>query len=297
MTIKSSIPSQPILRYNNLKTPVAPNWCPGCGDFGIWTAFKMACQEKGWNNTNTVISAGIGCHGHIVNFVRINAFEGLHGRALPIATGIKMANKKLNVIVFSGDGDCLAEGGNHFIHSCRRNHNVTLMLHDNAVYGLTTGQTSPASPRGFKSKSTPDGSFEDPLHPTMLAITAGATFVARAYASNIEHLKNIMVEATEHNGFSVVDILQPCVTFNKEYTANFYNENIYYLDKDHDPSNKLAALAKSMEWGAKSIPVGVIYKAKDSLSYEDQVKHITDKTLIQQGPTKRDITSLLEMNI
>jgi 2-oxoglutarate ferredoxin oxidoreductase subunit beta len=146
----------------------------------------------------------------MLNYVKLCGFEGLHGRPIPVACGIKMANHNLNVVVFTGDGDCLAEGGNHLVHAARRNHNITVMLHDNAVYGLTTGQASPRSPTGYKSKSTPEGSVDEPTNPLALAIVSGATWVAREYASNIAKLSELMIEAVEHRGFSLLDILQPC---------------------------------------------------------------------------------------
>src|SRR3989344_4710470 len=164
----------------DLTTLCSPNWCPGCGNFTIWAAFKNACVKKGWDNTNSVLVAGIGCHGHILNFTKITSVEGLHGRAIPVATGIKMVNNNLNVFVFTGDGDCLAEGGNHFIHACRRNHNLTIIIHNNALYSLTTGQACPTTPLGEKTKSTPFGNLDNPLNPVALAIVSGATFVARA---------------------------------------------------------------------------------------------------------------------
>lgn len=278
--------------YNSLKTPNTPNWCPGCGDFGIWMAFKQAAAEKGWDNTNTVLTAGIGCHGHIINFVKIVSFEGLHGRALPAASGMKIANHDLNVFVFTGDGDCLAEGGNHFIHTARRNHNLTVILHDNAIYGLTTGQTSPRSPKGYVSKSTPDGSFEEPLNPLAMAIAAGATFVARGYAGDIEYLSKLMIEANDHQGFAIIDVLQPCVTFNKEYSHFFYQKNIHFLDEKHDVTNRVAAYEKSLEWGIGKIPVGVFYKVRMP-TYEEQIPQIKHTPLIKQELKKRDITSLM----
>ncbi|MFZ5424586.1 MAG: thiamine pyrophosphate-dependent enzyme [Patescibacteria group bacterium] len=277
----------------NLKTPNKPNWCPGCGDLAIWTAFKNAAAEKDWNNHNTAFVAGVGCHGHMVNFVRLTALEGLHGRALPVASGLKMANSDLNVFVFSGDGDGLAEGGNHFLHTARRNHDLTMLLHDNAVYGLTTGQTSPRSPKGYISKSTPDGSFEEPLHPLTLAIAVGASFVARAYSGDIEYLTKLIIEANEHKGFALIDILQPCVTFNKMYSHIFYQRNTYYLDENYDFTNKMAALEKSMEWEENRIPLGVFYKV-DAPSYESQIPQIKDTALVKQNMSKRDISELLE---
>jgi len=283
------------MNSTDYNTPHAPNWCPGCGDFGIWTAFKAAAAKQAWDNTNTAITAGIGCHGHIVNFVKLTSFEGLHGRALPVASGIKMANPDLNVIAFTGDGDSLAEGGNHFMHAARRNQNITVILHDNAVYGLTTGQTSPASPEGYKSKSTPEGNIDHPIHPLSLAITAGATFAARGYAANIPQITDLIIQAVNHNGFSIVDILQPCVTWNKIYTHTWYSQNIYLLDESYDPTDKVAALLKSMEWGEKQIPLGVIYQSNIP-SCEDQLQaYQTDPTPVIKRPVvKRDISDLFD---
>ena len=274
--------------FNTLKTPNTPNWCPGCGDFGIWTAFKQAAEKENWNVENTVLVAGIGCHGHMINFVMLPSFEGLHGRAYPAASGIKMANPNLNVFVITGDGDSLAEGGNHFIHTARRNHNLTVILHDNAVYGLTTGQTSPSSPKGYKSKSTPAGSFEDPLHPLTLAIAAGATFVARAYSGDIDYLQDLIIEANKHKGFALIDVLQPCVTFNDQYSHFFYQKNIYFLGDDHNVTDKKAAFEKSLEWDLGKIPVGIFYKVEQP-TYE---KHLPKIEL--QGQQKRDVGELLQ---
>jgi 2-oxoglutarate/2-oxoacid ferredoxin oxidoreductase subunit beta len=287
-----------------------PNWCPGCGDFAIWTAFKNASAKQGWDNTNTVVAAGIGCHGHIVNFLEITAFEGLHGRALPVASGIKMANHKLNVFVFTGDGDSFSEGGNHLIHTARRNHDITVILHDNAIYGLTTGQTSSVSPIGFKSKSSPQGNIDEPLHPLTLAITAGATFAARAYSGDIDYLEELIIKANEHKGFSIIEILQPCVTFNKEYSHYFFQNNIYKLDESYDPTNRAAAIAKSMEWPVpgspeqerkeKQIPIGIFLYLnhsehfKEDGAYEDHLKQLKDKALVENGPEKRDISELFK---
>lgn len=277
---------------DNFKTPNKLNWCPGCGNFAIWEAFQQAAEEEGWDNSNTVFTAGIGCHGHMANFVKLNAFEGLHGRPIPVASGVKMANSDLNVFVFSGDGDCLSEGGNHFIHAARRNHDITVVLHDNAVYGLTTGQTSPRSPRGYKSKSTPDGVFEEPIHPLNLALASGATFLARVYSGDIEQMREILIQANNHKGFAVVNVLQPCVTFNHMYTHYFYQENIYALPDTYDYTDKEAAFAKTLEWDLKKIPTGIFYKVKQP-SYEQQIKQIQKKPLVKQGVVKRDISKLM----
>ncbi len=284
----------------NLQTPNIPNWCPGCGDFGIWAAFKQACVAQGWDDTNTCIVAGIGCHGHIVNFVKISAVEGLHGRPIPVASGIKFANHRLNVVVFTGDGDCLAEGGNHFVHAARRNQDLMVVIHDNAIYGLTTGQTSPASPKDFKSKSTPAGNPDEPIHPLALAIAAGATFVARGYAGDIPSLSELMVKAAEHKGFAVVDVLQPCVTFNKLYTHLFFQQHIYRLGDDYDRTDKGKAFTKALEWaspdakpGDKQIPLGIFYQVEQP-TQESYFPTIKDKPLVEQLPTKRDVGELMK---
>ncbi|MCB9798303.1 2-oxoacid ferredoxin oxidoreductase [Candidatus Nomurabacteria bacterium] len=287
------IQSKKVLTSSKLSTPNPCNWCPGCGDFGIWSAFRGACIEQKWDNTNTALVAGIGCHGHIVNFVKITAFEGLHGRAIPVASGVKMANHRLNVFVFTGDGDCLSEGGNHFVHAARRNQNITIILHDNALYALTTGQASPRTPLGQKTKSTPQGNIDDPLHPLRLALASGATFLAREYAGNVESLKDIMVKANAHKGFSVIQVLQPCVTFNKLYTHRFYQENTYQLPKTYDSTDKVAAYEKTLEWDFKKIPVGILYQEQREC-YEDKFPQIHKTPLIKKPLRKRSMTKLFK---
>jgi 2-oxoglutarate ferredoxin oxidoreductase subunit beta len=275
----------------DLSTGCNPTWCPGCGDIAIWAAFKNACVAKGWDDTNTTLTAGIGCHGHMLNYVKITSVEGLHGRAIPMATGIKMANSKLNVFVFTGDGDSLAEGGNHFVNACRRNHDITVILHDNAIYGLTTGQTSPRSPHGFKSKSTPFGNLDEPISPVTLAIASGATFVAREYASHIPQLAELFAKANDHKGIAIIDVLQPCVTWNDLYDHNYYQANTYSLPESHDKTNITAAFEKSLEWGEKKIPLGIFYQVERP-SYEDQIPQIAEKTLAETPPTKKDLSEV-----
>ncbi len=274
-----------------MASPQTPTWCPGCGDFGIWTAFKDAAEQEKWSNKNTVVVAGVGCHGHIVNFINLSSFEGLHGRALPVASGIAMTNHKLNIVVFTGDGDSLAEGGNHFAHAARRNHDMLVVLHDNAVYGLTTGQTSPRSPKGYQSKSTPKGNIDEPLHPLRMALAAGATFVARAYAGDVPRLKELMIEGAKHKGFAIIQVLQPCVTFNKQYTHIFFQKNIYELPKEFDRTDRTAAFAKTLEWGEKQIPVGIFYEVKTP-THEDQLPVLQKKTLVAQSADKRNLKAL-----
>lgn len=279
-----------------LTSPVACNWCTGCGNYGIWSAFKKAAVTAGWDNSNTALVAGIGCHGHIANFLKLSAFEGLHGRAIPVASGLKLTNHNLNVFVFTGDGDGLAEGGNHFIHAARRNQDLTIVLHDNALYGLTTGQTSPRSPRGYKSKSTPFGNIEEPFKPLQLALTAGATFLARAYTADTDALADLMMKANAHPGLAVIDVLQPCVTFNQVYTHAFYLANTYKLGDDYDPSDKNVAFEKTAEWGLNKIPLGILYQSKEP-TYEEQVPQIKNKTLVQLGTPKRDLKKVFEKYI
>lgn len=277
----------------DLTTACSPTWCPGCGNIAIWAAFKNAAVTNDWNDTNTALTAGIGCHGHMLNYVKITSVEGLHGRAIPVATGIKMANKRLNVFVFTGDGDSLAEGGNHFINACRRNHDITVILHDNAIYGLTTGQTSPRSPHGFKSKSTPLGNLDEPLNPISLAIASGATFVAREYASNIPQLSDLIAKANSHKGIAIVDVLQPCVSFNDLYSHEFYQKNTYRLSKDYDFTSQAKAFEKSLEWGEKQIPLGIFYQVERP-SYEDQIPQIAEKILVDSPPTKKDLLEIFK---
>lgn len=277
----------------DLSTKCPPTWCPGCGNFGTWAAFKNASVKQNWDNTNAVMVAGIGCHGNITNFTKITSFEGLHGRAIPVAIGIKLANNNLNVFVFTGDGDCLGEGGNHLIHACRRNHDLTIVLHDNALYGLTTGQTSPASQHGYKSKSTPQGNPDYPFSPLALAIASGATFVARGFAGDLPGLTELIIRANEHKGFSFIDVMQPCITFNKECTFPFFQQNTYQLGSDHDITNKEAAFAKSLEWGEKQIPLGIFYQVEKP-SYEETISQISKQPLIKNNPTRKDLSDLFE---
>mgnify|MGYP001582506536 FL=1 len=187
----------------------------------------------------------------------------------------------------------MAEGGNHLIHASRRNQDITVILHDNAIYGLTTGQTSPRSSHGYKSKSTPLGNIDQPLNPLALAIAAGATFVARVYSGDLPRLTEMLVKANKHKGFAVVQVLQPCVTFNKEYSHIFFQENIYQLDEKHNIKDKRAAFAKTLEWGIKQIPVGVFYEASEP-TCEEQTLQIKDKTLVEMPIKKRDIDELLK---
>lgn len=274
-------------------TPCQPTWCPGCGDFGIWSALKKAVIRMGWTPADFVAVYGVGCHGHMVNFLKSYAIETLHGRPIPVAEGIKLANHSLPVLVIAGDGDTLGEGTNHLIHAARRNINVTMIMHDNQVYGLTTGQTAPTSPRGFKTKSTPTGVIEDPVNPLALTIAAGATFVARGFAGDIPSLTELMVAAMTHKGFSFLDVFQPCVTFNHVNTYQWYREHTYMLPPEYAANDRSEAFSKSQEWTDK-VPMGIFYR-EEKPTYESQIPQIAAHTLINLPfPSKEAVDTLFE---
>jgi 2-oxoglutarate ferredoxin oxidoreductase subunit beta len=257
------------LTAEGYNTGFLPTWCPGCGDFGIWKSLQGAFAKLGIGPDDGLVVYGVGCHGNMYDWMKMYGFVGLHGRALPVAQGAKIANHKLPVVVVSGDGDCLGEGGNHFIHAAKRNPDLTVIIHDNQVYGLTTGQASPTAKLGFKTKSTPDGVTDEPINPLALALVSGATFVARGFAGDMPGLTELMAQAISHKGFSVLDVLQPCVTFNKVYTYQWFRQRIYKLsDAGYQPIDKFRALERSTEWGDK-IPIGVLY-AENKPTSEDR---------------------------
>lgn len=247
----------------NLDTKAKNTWCPGCGNFVILSAAKQAINElieEGEKAENIVIASGIGCHAKIVDYINTNSFYSIHGRVPPTISGMKIANPDLNVMGFAGDGDAYAEGISHLIFAAKRNIDITMLIHNNRIYGLTTGQFSPTTPEGRKTKSTPKGSFEYPLNPIKLMISSGATFVARTSSFEINHLKETIKEAVKHKGFSIVDILEPCITFFD--STKYLKENIYKME-GHDPTNQKEALKRGNEWNYTAegkIPIGLFYK-------------------------------------
>lgn len=282
-----------MLSANDYNSGRKPTWCPGCGDFGIWAALKNAFVELSLGPSDMVIVYGIGCHGNMYDTMKANNFEGLHGRPLPLASGIKMANHKLPVFAISGDGDALGEGGNHFLHACRRNHDITYIVHDNQVYGLTTGQASPTSPRGFKTKASPEGSIDYPLNPLTLALSAGAGFVARGFAGDIPFLTELIKRAYNHKGFSVLDVLQPCVTFNHVNTYQFYRQYGYKLEHIYGPHDKVKAFEKALEWETTGkIPIGVFYE-EEKATHEDGMEQVKEKALVEQNFNPDAISKLI----
>lgn len=252
---------------NNKFVTTETAWCPGCGNFSIISCLSSVLNDLELLPSQVVLVGGIGQAAKTNQYVTTNGFSGLHGRALPAAVGIKLANSSLTVIVDTGDGDSYGEGGNHFLHNIRRNADITHFVHDNQIYGLTKGQTSPTSDscdiehRGACNMNVP-------FNPMLIAIAAGATFVARAFSGNPEHLAKMMKAAIAHKGYALVDILQPCVSFNKVNTYAYYKERVYELDEAYDSADKLKALEKSMEGGAK-IPIGILYEQSGE-SYEDK---------------------------
>jgi 2-oxoglutarate ferredoxin oxidoreductase subunit beta len=236
-------------------------WCPGCGNFSILDCLKTALEELGKDPYEVLMVAGIGQAAKLPQYISANSFCGLHGRSLPAAVAAKIANEKLTVIVDTGDGDSYGEGGNHFLHNIRRNVNITHFVHDNQIYGLTRGQASPTSVEGIVTDVQVKGNTTTPLNPVLVAIATGAGFVARAFSGHKDHLVEIMKQAIEYDGYAIVDILQPCVSFNKVNTFAYYNQRVYELDSSYDRTDKLNALGKAMEFGDK-IPIGVLYQEK-----------------------------------
>lgn len=276
----------------DFKTAFMPNWCPGCGDFGIWGAIKNALVEKGWGPTDFCMVYGIGCHGHMVNFLKSYAIETLHGRPIPVAQGIRLANHLLPVVIVSGDGDTFGEGTNHLVHIARRNVQATMIVHDNQVYGLTAGQTAPTAQKGFKTKSTPQGVIEEAVNPIAIALAGGATFVARGFAGDIPGLTKLIVQGFNHKGFAFIDVFQPCVTFNHVNTYQWYREHIYSLGLDHDATNRVKAFEKSLEWGPK-VPIGLFYKVEKP-TYEEQTPQLTSIPLVEQPLKPMNMNTFME---
>ena len=265
------------------RTNIWTDWCPGCGNYGIITAQTMALAELGLDSTQVVIVSGIGCSGKTPHFINANGVHTLHGRAIPFAMGIKMANPNLTVIVNGGDGDIMGIGMGHFVALGRRNFDIVVILHNNGVYGLTKGQASPTLPRGIKTKALTKPNIQDAVNPIAIALASGYTFVARSYAFKIQHLKEIIKKAIQHKGSAFIDILQPCVVYNNIYTKDYYEDRIYILDKDpswnpivreldeKEVTKKIEqAWKKSLEWEDR-IPIGIFYQNPHVSTYEERI--------------------------
>ena len=259
-----------------LKGKVDPDWCPGCGDFGVLAALQKALVELQIQPYNVVTISGIGCSSNLPGYVSTYGMHTLHGRALAVATGVKMANHDLTVVVTGGDGDGFGIGGNHFIHTMRRNVDLLYLAMDNQIYGLTTGQVSPTSRIGMKTKSTPFGSVEGPINPISLALAAGATFIARGFSGDQKHLTDLIKQGVEHKGFSFIDVFSPCVTYNHDNTYPWFKQRVKKLedDKTYDSSNWMMACERSQIWG-EEIPIGKFFQRTDLPSL-DQAEPVLD---------------------
>lgn len=256
------------------KSEVKPTWCPGCGDFAVLRALQSAIHTLQLEPWNVVIVSGIGCSSNLPHFLATYGFHAIHGRALPVAEGIKLANPDLHVIITGGDGDGYGIGLGHFIHAMRRNFDMTYLVMNNQIYGLTTGQASPTSEKGMKTKSTPiEGVIENPIDPIALALASGATYIARSFSGDVKTMTELVKGGIEHKGFALIDCLSPCVTYNKINTYDFFRERVYDLAKEgHDPTDMKAAFAKAMEWPMVQkgrIPLGLFYRNPEVPTYED----------------------------
>lgn len=268
--------------FKEFRNNVKPNWCPGCGDFSIQAAIQRAAANVGLEPEELAVISGIGCSGRISGYINAYGLHGIHGRALPIAQGVKLANRELTVIASGGDGDGFAIGMGHTVHAIRRNINMTYIVMDNQIYGLTKGQTSPRSGEGFKTKSTPEGSIETTLSPLEIALSAGATFVAQSVSSDLKQLTSLIEQAIAHEGFSFINVFSPCVTFNKVNTYDWFKENIVNLAQfeDYDVTNRMLAMNKIME--TNGLLTGLIYQDTTKPSYENLVKGFKDEPLMKQ---------------
>lgn len=280
--------SLPLETYGNFETA----WCPGCGNFSILDTMKKTLARMGIAPRDVLFVSGIGQAAKAPHYLNANVFNGLHGRALPVATGAKVANPKLNVIVESGDGCMYGEGGNHFISAVRRNSNITVIVHDNQIYALTKGQASPTSDVGTVTKAQPHGVFTTPLNPIVVAVALKASFVARSFSGMPEHLSDVIEQAINHKGFSLVDVLQPCVSFNKVNNFMWYKKRCKELPADYDAHDWLSAIQTAEKWGDE-IPIGVIYK-NERQTLEDFMKGFGVDGLVQKSSDVKRMKELID---
>ncbi len=273
---------------NNFETykGAKPAWCPGCGNFAILNYLKRTLVELGIAPHQFTIVSGAGQAAKLPHYIKCNSFKGLHGRTLPLATGIRLANHDMHVLAISGDGDCYGEGGNHLLQAIRRYVGVKLFVHNNQVMGLSRGQASPTTRQGAVTTTQAHGAFASQLNPLALAISLDCSFVARGFAgaSGLPFLKEIMKKAIRHEGFALVDILQNCVTYNKVNTFHWYKDRVYQLEKEYDPYDRVEAFSRSLEWGDK-IPTGIFYLSKRD-PYEKHIPALEKTTLVNQAFSK-----------
>lgn len=279
------------MKPSDLISRARNTWCPGCGNFTVQHALKdclAGLDADGIPVERIVLVAGIGQHGKTFDFMNINGFYGLHGRAIPAGTGIRLANPHLRVVCVMGDGDCYAEGLEHLVFAAKRNVDLTVLVHDNRVYGLTTGQFTPTSPEGFRGRSTPAGTREKPFNPLELVLTAGATFVARGYTGRKEQLSGLIRDAILHRGFSLVEILQICATYNN--LTGYYNGRVYDWDQDNQGDLE-SAFRKAREWNYNDdarIGLGVLYRKEDEI-YEDGIPPVRPPDPVRRSEAVRQL--------
>jgi len=268
--------------FKDFRNNVKPNWCPGCGDFSVQAAIQKAAANVGLEPEEVALITGIGCSGRLSGYINAYGVHAIHGRALPLAQGVKMANKDLTVIASGGDGDGYAIGMGHTIHALRRNMNMTYIVMDNQIYGLTKGQTSPSSAVGFVTKSTPKGNIEKNVAPLELALSSGATFVAQGFSSDIKALTKLIEDAINHDGFSFVNVFSPCVTYNKINTYDWFKENLTSIDdiENYDPTNKQLAIQTVLEH--ESLVKGIVYQDTETPSYESQIEEMEGEALAKK---------------
>jgi 2-oxoglutarate/2-oxoacid ferredoxin oxidoreductase subunit beta len=266
-------------------------WCPGCGNYPILNIVKTALAELGLPPETVVLCSGIGQAAKTPQYIRTNYFNGLHGRALPPAIAIKNSNPALTVIAESGDGDTYGEGGNHFIHTIRKNPNITNIVHNNMVYGLTKGQASPTSEEGMVTPLQPEGVIVEPFNPLATSLAVGATFVARVFSGDIPQAVEIIKKAILHEGYALVDVFQPCVVFNKQNTFMWFKEHTYYLDEEHDATNKIEAMKLALV--EDKFPLGVLYQENGKEPYHKRVRN-TEHALYTKPVDQEKVKKLLE---
>lgn len=266
-------------------------WCPGCGNFPLRTALADALSEMDLKPEEVTMYTGIGQAAKMPHYIKVNGFNGLHGRSLPPAVGMRVANPEMTVIVESGDGCSYGEGGNHILHNIRRNPDIIHLVHDNQIYGLTKGQASPTSVEELRTPVQTHGVNAEPLNPVQFAVGMKASFVARSSVGDREHLKAMIKEAKKHKGYALIDVFQPCVSFNKINTYQWYNKRVYKLE-DHDPTDHAAAMEVAKEFGDK-IPIGVIYKEQKS-TFRDRIPYLEDKALVDRDVEVDDLKFLID---
>lgn len=268
--------------FKDFRNHVKPNWCPGCGHFSIQAAIQRAAANNGIEPEELALISGIGCSGRVSGYIKSYGFHATHGRSLPLAQGVKMANDDLTVVASGGDGDGFAIGMGHTVHALKRNIDITYIVMDNQIYGLTKGQTSPSSSTGFVTKSTPDGSIEAPIVPIKTAMASGATFVAQSVSSDIKGLTKIIEEAMNHKGFSFVNVFSPCVTYNKVNTYDWFKEHIVPIDtiEDYDETDSNAVTRHINEH--EGMLTGILYRDTERKSYSEHIDGYLDETLVER---------------